>query len=780
IQLVPVPPTVTVFSVTKSLEQDATKILLKWQEVAPYIDENLFIRVIIQPASAGNKTQRTITTTYNAQFLGRAKTLLKLMKRSFPELGLIEKDCLETSWINSVLYVAGFPSGTPPEVLLKGKPTFKNFFKAKSDFVREPIPETGLEGLWQRLLVEDTPLIILNPYGGKMSQISESDTPFPHRNGTLYKIQYLTLWQEGDKKAAKHIDWIRELYNYMGLYVSSFPRQAYVNYRDLDLGVNTKNSINHAPATAWGYSYFKSNFDRLVKIKTEVDPQNVFRHEQTSLEESFVQCLNLNSDGTFPFNRSIYTPNTPSFTSILDSSGQNRRLLVPSAPKPKFIFTPSRDSQVQAAVICSKKLRIHLRVLSGGHDYEGVSYVSENESPFIVVDLIKLRKINVDIKSNTAWVQAGATNGELYYRIYEKSSVHGFPAGVCTSLGIGGHITGGAYGTMVRKYGLGVDNVLDAKIIDANGRILDREAMGEDLFWAIRGGGGGSFGILLWWKIKLVPVPPTVTVFTVNKSLEQGATKLLHRWQEVAPYLDDNLFVRVLMQKAQTTIITSYNALFLGGARTLLQVMKKSFPELGLTRKDCMETSWIKSVLYFAGFPRNTPAEVLLKGKPITKTFFKGKSDFVRETIPETGLEGLWQRLLIEDNPLVLWSPNGGRMSQFSESDTPFPYRNGTKFISLYLSFWQKRDENVAKHIDWIRNLHNYMGPYVSSFPRGQYVNYRDLDLGINTKNSTSYIEASTWGYRYFKNNFDRLVKIKTKVDPQNVFRHEQSIPPLP
>ena len=197
-----------------------------------------------------------------------------------------------------------------------------------------------------------------------------------------------------------------------------------------------------------------------------------------SLQESFVQCLNLNSDRTFPFYSSIYTPSNPSFTSILDSSAQNLRLLVPSAPKPEFIFTPSRDSHVQAAVICSKKLGIHIRVRSGGHDYEGISYVSEIETPFIVVDLVKLRGINVDVKSNTAWVQAGATTGEVYYRIYEKSSVHGFPAGLCTSLGIGGHITGGAYGTMMRKYGLGVDNVLDAQSVDANGRGLDREAMG--------------------------------------------------------------------------------------------------------------------------------------------------------------------------------------------------------------------------------------------------------------------------------------------------------------
>ncbi|CAN6971813.1 unnamed protein product [Brassica rapa subsp. trilocularis] len=227
-----------------------------------------------------------------------------------------------------------------------------------------------------------------------------------------------------------------------------------------------------------------------------------------SLQDQFINCLHKNTHVSFPLESTFFAlaKNVSMFSEVLQSTAQNLRYLTKSMPKPGFIFKPLHESHVQASIICSKKLGTHVRVRSGGHDYEGLSYVSEIEKPFIVMDLSKLRKVNINIKDNSAWVQASATVETFFVtcRIAEKSRVHGFPAGLCTSLGIVGHITGGAYGSMMRKYGLGADNVLNTKIVDANGKILDRKGMGEDMFWAIGGGAGGSFRIILEWKIKLI------------------------------------------------------------------------------------------------------------------------------------------------------------------------------------------------------------------------------------------------------------------------------------
>ncbi|KAF3518200.1 hypothetical protein DY000_02063485 [Brassica cretica] len=80
-----------------------------------------------------------------------------------------------------------------------------------------------------------------------------------------------------------------------------------------------------------------------------------------------------------------------------------------------------------------------------------------------------------------SWVQAGAILGEHYTKIAEKSKTLAFPAGICSTVGAGGHISGGGYGNLIRKHGLSVDHVVDAQLVDVNGKILNRSSMGVEV-----------------------------------------------------------------------------------------------------------------------------------------------------------------------------------------------------------------------------------------------------------------------------------------------------------
>lgn len=501
-------------------------------------------------------------------------------------------------------------------------------------------------------------------------------------------------------------------------------------------------------------------------------------------KETFLKCMSLNVTTTQTNTEQyLHTSDIPSYPSLLQSFQQNPRWLNSARLKPLVIVTPYTVSQIQAVIVCSRQHGLRVRTLSGGHDYEGQSYLSR--TPFVIINLINIRSVEVDIEKETAWVQAGATLGEVYYNIAKKSGVHGFSGGICPSVGTGGHISGGGYGKMGRKHGLAADNIIDAHLIDVNGRILDRKAMGEDLFWAIRGGGGSSFGVIVSWKLKLVRVPPLVTVFDVRRRLDQEATKLVDRWQYVANKLPGDVYLRVVVDNVdgKNKIKVAFEGLYLGGVNELIPLMSKSFPELGLKAESCNQMTWIESVLYFAGYPKTQSRDVLLARVDQYKSNFKAKSDFVTKPIPASGLEGIWERFLEEPDlqyAFVIMEPFGGRMNEIPDTQLPFPHRNGNLYELQYMVKWEERNAMTSeKHVEWIRRLYKYMEQHVSNSPRAAYLNYRDLDLGTNKEVNTSYTDALAWGNMYFKGNFRRLAQVKSKVDPENFFRDEQSIPPL-
>ncbi|PWA47457.1 berberine/berberine-like, FAD-binding, type 2 [Artemisia annua] len=471
--------------------------------------------------------------------------------------------------------------------------------------------------------------------------------------------------------------------------------------------------------------------------------------------EDFISCLRWHSNNFTSISQLIFTTANSSFLPVWQAGVNNARFNQPETPKPSVIVTPVNESQVRNALLCTKKHGYEIRIRSGGHDFEGLS--STADVPFVMIDFINMRSIDVDVVNSTVWVQAGAALGEVYYTISQKTDTLYFPAGLCPTVGIGGYLGGGGYGNLLRKYGLGADNVVDVRFMDVNGDILDRSSMGEELFWAIRGGGASSFGIVLAWKLRLVPVPELVTVFVVNKTLEEGATEIFHKFQTVMPNIDRNLHIRIqwfgenVGNTTKKTIKMAFEGIYQGTSDTLIPLLEENFPELNVTQ----EIS-------------------------ISKLSIKGKSDYIRAPISIEGLKKIWEKILENDGSATFQiNPFGGIMNEYSETTIPYPHRAGVLFqLFKMVNFGDQPSYTTPTSLarrDWLQRFEAFLEPYVSSNPREAYFNYIDLDLGVGSDN---YEEASVWGERYWKSdNFKKLIRIKARVDPDNFFRHPQSIP---
>ncbi|KAK9073436.1 hypothetical protein SSX86_007760 [Deinandra increscens subsp. villosa] len=520
--------------------------------------------------------------------------------------------------------------------------------------------------------------------------------------------------------------------------------------------------------------------------------QDQDREEPTNL---FTSCLT--QFGVHNFSTLSNTNNDSSsvYYQLLNFSIQNLRFSGSLLPKPAVIVFPETKEQLVKTVICARQSSLEIRVRSGGHSYEGTSSVAMDGLPFVVIDLTRLDHVLVDVSSGTAWVEAGATLGQTYCAVAESTNVHGFSAGSCPTVGMGGHISGGGFGLLSRKYGLAADNVVDAVLVTAEGELLNRATMGEDVFWAIRGGGGGVWGIVYAWNIQLSSVPEIVTCFIVSRpGTKDEVTDIVNRWQHIAPKLPDDFYLSSFVgaglpdRKNKPGISATFKGFYLGRINNVLSIINQTFPELQVLEKDCKEMSWIESILFFSGFGNQSSVPDLKNRLLQDKLYYKAKSDYVRKPIPRFGLATALDILEKQPKGYVILDPYGGIMEKIDSDSIPFPHRKGNMFTIQYLVEWKETDNDKTNdYIAWIRGFHGAMTPYVSREPRSAYVNYMDVDLGVMNSiktcvesNDDDVVEmAREWGEKYFGNNYDRLVKAKTQIDPYNVFRHQQSIPPM-
>jgi FAD/FMN-containing dehydrogenase len=197
---------------------------------------------------------------------------------------------------------------------------------------------------------------------------------------------------------------------------------------------------------------------------------------------------------------------------------------------PSLVARPLDGADVRSAVKWGVSNGVPLRARSGGHSYAGYSTLSGG----MVLDLRNMRGVSVDTRNRTATIGAGSQLIDVYSALAARGVT--IPAGSCPSVGIAGHALGGGMGLAARQFGLTADNLLSAQIVTAGGRLRTASSHSTpDLCWALRGGGGGNFGVVTSLTFRVHPVPRTVAGFFVTWPWSQAADALA-AWQAWAPH----------------------------------------------------------------------------------------------------------------------------------------------------------------------------------------------------------------------------------------------------
>ncbi len=429
-------------------------------------------------------------------------------------------------------------------------------------------------------------------------------------------------------------------------------------------------------------------------------------------------------------------------TALYDSTLPAYNLRTELSPALRILPKSARGLAQTIDWVRNKDLPFALR--SGGHCFEGFS-----QSTSVVVDTRLMNSIALDDRTNRLSVGAGTPLGDIYKFVGARGLA--FPGGTCPTVGVTGHTLGGGFGLIARSRGLACDSLVAIDLIDANAKPVRADAQqNPDLFWACRGGGGGTFGAAAQLHFQVAPIG-RVAVFSATWALDaRGAEKLFAAWQNWAPDAPDAITgIFKLSKRTDGRILMHCAGQSLGTEaqlrRELRALTDAAEPVHG---PNISPKSYLSAVDHFTG------------GWNYEFKFSKGKSDFITRPLDAGGIEALIGGIaaLPANEILAICDAYGGTIARVPDNETAFAYRAGTLFCVQYYTSWRSSALGEKRLAD-IRTLYGAMRPWSG----GAYVNYCDLDL-------------ADWETGYWRQNLARLKAVKAKYDPENLFHHAQSV----
>jgi FAD/FMN-containing dehydrogenase len=435
---------------------------------------------------------------------------------------------------------------------------------------------------------------------------------------------------------------------------------------------------------------------------------------------------------------------------------------------PAAIAYCTSPTDVQTCLAFVRKYNLAVTPRAGGHSYAGYSTTTG-----LVIDTTRMNTVSVNAGASTATIGAGTRLIDVYSSLAQQGFV--LPAGSCPTVGVAGLTLGGGNGVLGRKYGLTIDSLLSAQIVLANGQTITSSAnQNSDLFWALRGGGGGNFGVVTSFTFRIYQAP-TLTLFTLLWPWSSAAD-VVDAWQSWGPNAPDELWSNCLLDspadKSSDPII-EVNGVYVGtqGALAPLLAQLTSKISTAPTTNYVTNESVIDTMLYEAGCSNKTVAQCHLPTQnsqgQVQRDIAIEKSDYYSKPLSRDGINALVNAInqrhassLGEAG--IGMDAHGGAINRVSPSATAFIHRNAL-FSAQYSASLNSGDSasTIAANRTWLTNLWQSMRPYVN----GQaYQNYIDPTL-------------TNWQQAYYGSNLSRLKTIKSTYDPNNLFHFAQSIP---
>lgn len=415
--------------------------------------------------------------------------------------------------------------------------------------------------------------------------------------------------------------------------------------------------------------------------------------------------------------------------------------------KPAVIFFCSNGGEVKAAIEWARINNKEIRIRSNGHCYEGFS-TADNAA---VIDVSRMLSIELSPDKKTVKVGAGNNLYRVYQELWKDRLT--VPMGSYPTVGIAGLALGGGIGFSSRKMGLSCDSITEIELIDAQGNLIKANKDNcPDLFWACCGAGNGSFGVVISITFKTHSAS-NVIIYKINWKWED-LYKVSRAWFSVLKSSPPELmtFLRFTSKQSEKEV-TSFGQFF--GEKEVLKAIIKPLLDIPFLSVTIEEVSYMQAVNKWAGIDKDSNVIPVFPPTSFKATSLYLETPFTEEAVKV--IDRFYSDPSARDNFTVLDS-YGGAINESPRDLNAFFHRNCIASVQT-LAYWEN-EEDKEKQLDWSRNFYKALAPY----GKGAYANYSDLDL-------------KEWGHAYYGDHWEKLISIKQKYDPKNIFHHPQSIP---